>query len=143
MSRSSFASHALAWLSTLATINLIASMILLGVVTATTLSGNSYFFEDSADLYGPMASNLRLMLVYVCLTEWAVMGYCRYRRRYAAVTLLGIFYLLLMVSLELYSSLNDVPVDDQYAVLFLYLGLSHLAFGGLDSLKTPSSETLS
>jgi hypothetical protein len=128
----------LPWLRIAASVNFIASLIFLLIVTTSSMIGSTFFFEDSSDLYGPMASNLRIMMVYLCVTELAVIGFCRYSRHYQAVTLLGIFLLLLTISMEFYSVINEVTVDENYATVFLYLGLSHLCFGLLQRTQTPT-----
>lgn len=116
-------------LNILLQLNFNASIIFLLIVSAISMTGSSFFFENSAELYGPMAANLPLMLVYLSLTEIAVTSFCRFSGNYQALLALGAFLLLLTVSVEFYGVINQVPVDENYRWLFLYLGLSHLAYG--------------
>lgn len=112
-------------------VNFNAAVIFLLIVSVLTAMGNTLFFEDYGDLYGPMDNNLRLMLIYLCVTEIGVYSFCRYSNNNQGIFLMGLFLLLLIVSIEFYGVINEVAVDENYAWFFLYLGLSHLCFGGI------------
>lgn len=114
-------------------VNFNAAMIFLLLVAVISAIGNAPIFEDQSDIYGPMASNLRLMLIYLCLTELAVYSFCRFGENYQGLFVLGIFLLFLAVSIELYGAINQIPIDENYRWFFLYLGLSHVGFAGLKS----------
>ena len=122
-------------LKLLCSINFNAAILFLFYVSVISLQGDALFFADDSELYGPMMGNFRLMLLYLCITEIAVYGFCRMRGNYQAILLLGLFFLVLMVSIDFYGFINQVPVDDNYRCLFMYLGLSHLLYGSL-RLKT-------
>lgn len=122
-------------------INFDASVIFLVIASIMTAAGSPFFFDDDSDLYGPMAGNLRLMLVYLTLMVLAVYSYCRFSTQFQGLLVLGVFLLLLTVSVEFYSTLNQVPVDENYRWLFLYLGLSHLAFGGITVMQQNRTNT--
>lgn len=109
-------------------VNFNAAVIFLFIVGVLTAMGNNLFFEDQSDLYGPMSNNLRLMLVYLCIVEAAVYSYCHFERSYQALLALGAFLLLLVVSIEFYGAINEIPIDENYRWFFLYLGLSHIGF---------------
>ncbi|MDD1621468.1 MAG: hypothetical protein LUQ11_08295 [Methylococcaceae bacterium] len=114
-------------------INFNASVIFLLIVGVISAMGSTLFFDDQNELYGPMAGNLRLMLIYLCLTELAVYSFCRFGDNYQGLLILGAFLLILMVSIEFYGTINQVPIDDNYPRFFLYLGLSHIGYGALPS----------
>jgi hypothetical protein len=122
-------------LKLLSAVNFNAAVIFLLIVSVISALGSTLFFEDQSELYGPLASNLRLMLVYLCLTELSVYSFCRFRDNYQGILILGMFLLLLMVSIEFYGVINQVPIDDNYRWLFLYLGLSHICHGTLTSVN--------
>lgn len=113
-------------------VNFNAAVIFLFIVGILTAMGSNLFFEDRSELYGPMSNNLRLMLVYLCIVEVAVYSYCHFERNYQALLVLGIFLLLLVVSIEFYGAINEVPVDENYRWFFMYLGLSHMGFSLLN-----------
>ncbi len=121
------------WLAirVISSLNLQAAIgfLLFGAVLA--LRGESQFFEYEDDVYGPMMGNLRLMLVYLGVAEIAVYIMCRMRGKYQVMLLVGGFFIILMASIDFYGFINQVPVDDHYKFLFLYLGLSHLLYGGV------------
>jgi hypothetical protein len=117
-------------------LNFNASVIFLIVATVLSAIGNSLFFEDQTDLYGPMAGNLRLMLIYLCITIITIYIYCHTKKQYLGILMIGIFLLIMMLGLEVYDVLNQVPVDANYGLVFLYLGISHLSYAGIKLMKT-------
>lgn len=112
-------------------VNFNASVILILLVSVLSLTGSELFFENSSDLYGPLANNLRLVLIYLCLVQIAVYGFYQMSSNHAAIVALGAFFLILILSLEYYSSVNQVEIDGNYRQVFLYAGLSHLLYGGI------------
>ena len=112
-------------------VNFNASAIFVLIVSVLSLSGSELFFDNSADLYGPLANNLRFVLFYLCLIQVAVYGFYQTSRNYGAVLILGVFLLLLTFSLEFYAVINQIEIDQNYSRLFLYAGLSHSVYGGL------------
>lgn len=116
-------------------VNFNAAVIFSLIVGVLSAMGSTLFFEDQSQLYGPMASNLRLMLIYLCLTELAVYSFCRFGDNYQGLLILGAFLLILVVSIEFYGAINQIPIDDNYPWFFLYLGLSHIGYGALPSVS--------
>ncbi len=114
-------------------VNFNAAVIFLLIVSVFSIAGSEFFFSDLADLYGPLAGNLRMMLAYLCLTEVAVYSYCRYSHNNQGLVVLGIFLLFLILSLQFYGYINQIPIDKNYYGFFLYLGLSHILFGAFSS----------
>lgn len=110
-------------------VNFKASLTFLLLVSVISVLDQPIFFDDYSDLYGPMIGNLRLMLLYLAISDFAVYGYCRFSGNYQAILLLGVFFLTLILAVEFYGVLNQVPIDENYAWFFLYLGLSHLGYG--------------
>lgn len=110
-------------------INYYASIVFLFVISAVSMSGSSAFFEDNVDLYGPLSSNLKMMLVYLSLMQLAGFGYLIIRKNCVTVLTLGAFFILLMGSIEFYGMINQIEVDENYQYLFLYCGLSNLFYG--------------
>ncbi len=110
-------------------VNVHASIIILLIVSILTISGSDLLFTELSELYGPLAGNLRLMLVYLCIVEITVFSYCHFSNNYQGTALLGIFLLLLIPALAFYGRVNQIPIDNNYHWLFLYLGVSHLLYG--------------
>lgn len=121
------------FLKLLLAVNFNAAVIFLLIASLLSALGSTLFFDDQSDLYGPLASNLQLMLVYLSLTELSVYSFCHFNNNFQNLMLLGMFLLLLAVSIEIYSTLNQIPIDENYRWFFLYLGLSHIGYGGLGS----------
>lgn len=127
-----FLSHKmLQWLSMLSAINFNVAVIFLLVVSFISAAGSSMFFDNNSELYGPLAGNLRLMLIYLTLSQFTAYCFCSYTRNYVPLIPAGLFWLLLMGSIEFYGMVNQIPIDEDYGRLFLYLGLSNLAYGGI------------
>lgn len=122
---------ALNFLQLLLQVNFNASVIFVVIASLLSMAGSELFFADNSDLYGPLANNLRLVLFYLCLIQISVYGFYKLNASYAAVIGLGVFLLLLIASLEFYSAINQIEIDQNYQQFFLYSGLSHLLYGGL------------
>lgn len=117
-------------------INFNFSVIFVVLVSVLSLTGSDLFFENNNDLYGPLANNLRMVLLYLCLVQLAVYGFYQASRNYAAVFALGAFLLILIVSLQFYSIINQIEIDPSYPEIFLYAGLSHVLYAGICILRT-------
>lgn len=112
-------------------VNFNASVMLILLASILSLTGSEFFFENTSDLYGPLANNLRLVLIYLCLVQIAVYAFHQISNNFTAITALGAFLLLLTISLEYYGSVNQLKIDENYQRLFLYAGMSHLLYGGV------------
>lgn len=119
-------------------VNFTAALIFMVLVSFMTFLGHSVLFEDHSDLYGPMDSNLRLMMLYLCLTEIAVCSFCHFSKQYQGVLLMGCFLLVLAVSVDFYGEINQVPIDEHYRWFFAYLGLSHVAYASTFKTRNQS-----
>ncbi|CAG1022015.1 hypothetical protein IVG45_05505 [Methylomonas sp. LL1] len=112
-------------------VNFNASVLFLLIASVLSMAGSELFFDNSSDLYGPLANNLRLVLLYLCLVQLAVYGFYQMSNNYAAVVFLGAFLLILILSLEFYCTVNQIEIDPNYRQLLLYAGLSHVLYGGI------------
>ncbi|MCX7100426.1 MAG: hypothetical protein NTX38_02755 [Methylobacter sp.] len=104
-------------------INFNFAVIFLLIVSVTSATGSTAFFDNNADLYGALASNLRLMLIVYC--------FCSYSQNYRLLIPVGMFWLMLMGSIEFYGMVNQIAIDEDYRWFFLYLGISNLAYGAM------------
>jgi hypothetical protein len=126
-----FSNHkTLKLLSILSAVNFNAAVIFLLIVSLISAAGSSAIFDNNSELYGPLAGNLRLMLIYLTLSQFAAYCFCSYSQNYCPLMPVGMFWLLLMGSIEFYGMINQIPIDEDYGRLFLYLGLSNLVYGG-------------
>ena len=105
------------------------SALLLIITAMITISGHDILFQSDVELYGPLANNLRLMLLYLAIIEIAIVSYCCIRNQYQEIIFLGGFLILLIGSLEFYCQTNQLTIDSAYRAFFTYIGLSHIAFG--------------
>jgi hypothetical protein len=109
--------------------NFYISVISLIAVGLMSISGSPSLFEFNEDLYGPLANNLRMMLIYLMIAEVILCVYCFFIRQFKVFILGGLFLILTSGSLKFYAAINDIAVDENFSVFFLYLGLSHILFG--------------
>ncbi len=112
-------------------INFNASVIFVLIVSVLSIAGSEIFFENNTALYGPLANNLRIVLLYICMMQLAVYGFYQMSNNYVGVFILGGFLLITIVALRFYAMINQIEVDESYHQVFLYAGLSHLLYGGL------------
>jgi len=109
--------------------NFYLSIIALIAGGILSFSDNGSFFEFHTDLYGPLANNLRMMLVYLALTEIFLCISCFFSGNTHYFMLVGLSLTLMSGSLQVYSLINAIEVDPNLSIFFAYTGLSHLAFG--------------
>jgi membrane-associated HD superfamily phosphohydrolase len=110
-------------------INFNAAVIFLLIVSLISASGSTLFFDNNSDLYGPLASNLQLMLIYLTLSQFTVYCFCSYSQNYRLLLPVALFWFLLMGSIEFYGKINQILIDEAYRWFFLYMGISNLAYG--------------
>ncbi len=139
MNTRSLSSVSLNILQLLLQVNFNASVLFVLIASVFSLAGSELFFSNSEELYGPLANNLRLVLLYLCLVQMAVYGFYQFQNNYAGVMFLGAFLLILIISLEFYCSVNQIDIDPNYPQFFLYAGLSHLTYGGICLLRKRDS----
>ncbi len=121
----------LPWLKLLPAINFNGAVVFLLIVSVVSATGSSLFFDNNNDIYGALARNLRLMLVYLTLSQFAVYCFCSYSENFRLLVPVGLFWLMLIGGIEFYGTVNQIPIDEGYSWFFLYLGLSNLVYGGL------------
>ncbi|MGZ8190395.1 MAG: hypothetical protein ACXWTS_04100 [Methylococcaceae bacterium] len=110
-------------------LNFYLSVIVLIVGSLLSVSGNNFIFEFNEDLYGALDNNLRMMMIYLAVTEAVIVGYCLLSQNFKTMILVGFFLILMIGSLEFYGEVNTVAIDPNFPLFFLYTGVSHLLFG--------------
>ncbi|MGZ8188141.1 MAG: hypothetical protein ACXWTN_05185, partial [Methylosarcina sp.] len=89
----------------------VISLITAGVMA---ISGGPSFFEFNEDLYGPLANNLRMMLIYLAIVEVILCVYCFLIKQFKIFIIAGFFLILTSGSLKFYSVINDIAVDENF-----------------------------
>lgn len=115
--------------------NFYISVIVMLVVCLASFIGSYPVFMLNEALYGPLANNFRLMLLYLAISEVIICSYCFTAKKPHLVLVAGFFLILAIGSLMFYGTINDIEIDANLFLFFLYTGLSHIVFGimaGLD-----------
>lgn len=108
----------------------ISVVVLIGAGFTSVGIGDGFnWFEFNEELYGPMAGNLRFMLLYLAIAELFIAVFAFYRKNFRVFIASGFFLVLCIGSLKFYSMINGVEVDEDLFVFFFYVGLSHIVFG--------------
>jgi hypothetical protein len=122
-------SKSLTILKGLVEVNFYLSVVVLIAGCILSISENASIFEFNVDLYGPLANNLRMILVYLALTEVFLCIGCFLLNKPQFFILIGLSLVLMIGSLEIYGMVNDIEIDPNLSIFFAYIGLSHIAFG--------------
>lgn len=124
-------------------INFYISVILLIAGGIFSVPGSNSIFEFNEDLYGALDNNLRMVMIYLAMTEMVILVYCFYRKIFQVMILVGFFLILMIGSMEFYAEINTIEIDENFPLFFLYTGLSHILFGVMVSIKKDSIEEIS
>ncbi|CAA9893003.1 conserved membrane hypothetical protein [Candidatus Methylobacter favarea] len=110
-------------------INFYISVIVLVLGSILPVSGAYPFFEFNEELYGPVANNLRIMMVYLAIAECILVGYCFLSKRFRIFIVAGAFLISMTGYLAFYGAVNNMPIDSNLHVFFLYTGISPILLG--------------
>jgi hypothetical protein len=115
--------------------NFMISVMLLITGSLLSLSERYSLFELNQDLYGELISNVKITLIYVALTEMIICGYCFFSKNTQVFIIVGFFLILMLGAVYFYGEINDVEMDENLYLFFLYTGLSHTLFGVISNFK--------
>jgi hypothetical protein len=121
-------------------VNFYISVIVLIAGGILSVSGSHSFFEFNEDLYGALDNNLRMIMVYLAVTEVVILGYCFFRKNFRVMIPVGFFLIMMIESMALYGEINSVMIDENFSLFFLYTGLSHILFGVMVGIERNSSD---
>ena len=79
-------------------------------------------------------------MVYLVMTESVILGYFFFTKNFRVMILVGFFLILMIGSMEFYGEINDVEIDEDFPLFFLYTGLSHILFGVMVGIEKNRSE---
>jgi hypothetical protein len=102
--------------------------------------GSYSIFEFNEELYGALDNNLRMIMVYLAMTESVILGYCFFRKNFQVMIPVGFFLILMIGSMEFYGEINSIEIDENFPLFFLYTGLSHILFGVMAGIERNSSD---
>ena len=107
-------------------VNFYISVIVLIVGGMLSVSGSYSIFEFNEDLYGALDNNLRMIMVYLAVTEIVILIYCFLRKNFQVMIPVGFFLILMIGSMEFYGEINTIEIDENFPLFFFYTGLSHI-----------------
>lgn len=116
-------------------VNFYIAVIVLIAGGILSVSGSYSFFEFNEDLYGALDNNLRMIMVYLAITESVILGYCFLRKNFQIMIPVGFFLILMIGSMEFYSEINSIEIDQNFPLFFLYTGISHILFGVMAGIE--------
>jgi hypothetical protein len=105
------------------------------MVGISSVSSSDAIFEFNREFYDPLLNNLRIMMIYLAISEIGVCIYCFLKDKFQAIILTGFFPVLITGLLEFYGQINEIPIDPNYPLFFLYIGFSHILFGVLTNME--------
>jgi hypothetical protein len=120
-------------------VNFYISVIVLIAGGMLSVSGSYSIFEFNEELYGALDNNLRMIMVYLAMTESVILGYCFCRNNFQVMIPVGFFLILMIGSIEFYGEINAVAIDENFPLFFLYTGLSHILFGVMVGIERNNS----
>lgn len=122
-------------LKAIITVNFYVSVLILVIGSGFCISPTYSYFEFNEELFGEMSNNLRLIMLYLGITELIVCAYCFLTQRIQFFIPVGFFLILMIGSIKFYGEVNNVEVDEDFPLFFLYTGISHVVFGSLAEIK--------
>jgi hypothetical protein len=120
-------------------VNFYISVIVLIAGGLLSVSGSYSIFAFNEELYGALDNNLRMIMVYLAMTESVILGYCFFRKNFQVMIPVGFFLILMIGSMEFYGEINSIEIDENFPLFFLYTGLSHILFGVMVGIERTSS----
>ena len=121
-------------------VNFYISVIVLIAGGMLSVSGSYSIFEFNEDLYGALDNNLRMIMVYLAVTEIVILIYCFLRKNFQVMIPVGFFLILMIGSMEFYGEINTIEIDENFPLFFFYTGLSHILFGIMAGIERNKNE---
>jgi len=121
-------------------VNFYISVIVLIAGGMLSISGSYSIFEYNEDLYGALDNNLRMIMVYLAVTEIVILIYCFLRKNFQVMMPVGFFLILMIGSMEFYGEINTIEIDENFPLFFFYTGLSHILFGVMAGIERNNTE---
>ena len=120
-------------------VNFYISVIVLIVGGMLSVSESYSVFEFNEELYGALDNNLRMIMVYLAITESVILSYCFFRKNFRVMIPVGFFLILMIGSMKFYGEINSIEIDENFSLFFLYTGLSHILFGAMVDIERNGS----
>lgn len=114
--------------------NFYISVMVLVYGGLTAITEDYSVFEFNEELFGTVHNNLRIALLYLAVTEVVVCLYCFFTHQAKLMAFVGYFLIMMLGSLAFYGKINNVPIDADIPLFFLYTGISHIVFGLLSGV---------
>ena len=132
--------HGIKSIKLLLEVNFYISVIVLIAGGLLSVSGSYSIFEFNEDLYGALDNNLRMIMVYLAVTEIVILIYCFLRKNFQVMIPVGFFLILMIGSMEFYGEINTIEIDENFPLFFFYTGLSHILFGVMAGIERNQTE---
>jgi uncharacterized membrane protein len=110
-------------------VNFYISVMVLIAGCLLSVSDSYSLFEFNEDLYGALDNNLRMIMIYLAMTETMIFLYSYFRHNFQVMIPVGFFLIMMIASMKFYGEINAVAIDENFSPFFLYTGLSHILYG--------------
>jgi hypothetical protein len=121
--------------------NFYCAVVLLISLSFLCFSDEYSLFIFNENLYGALDNNLRMIMIYLAITECVILLYCVLTKGFRLMMLVGFFLILMIGSMEFYGEINTVEIDDQFKIFFLYTGISHILYGVMADIEQRMTST--
>jgi hypothetical protein len=109
--------------------NFYISVIVLIAGCLLSVSDSHSIFEFNEDLYGALDNNLRIIMIYLAMTESMILMYCFFKHNFQVMIPVGFFLVMMIGSMRFYGEINSISIDENFSLFFLYTGISHILYG--------------
>ncbi len=89
------------------------------------------FFQLDSELYGALVNNIKMVLIYAFIGQALMFYFCTIQHNFGHLLPMGFFLVLMIGALEFYGQVNQIPIDPALNSVFLFVGLSHMAYGAI------------
>lgn len=115
--------------------NFYFSLVVLIFGSGVSISDRYTLFQFDSEIYGELANNLRIVMVYVAFTEILIFCFCFLTQQFQYYLIVGLFLMAMVPAFAFYGEVNNVEIDPDLTPFFLYTGISHFLRGLITKVK--------
>ncbi|MCX8049460.1 MAG: hypothetical protein N3A55_07350 [Methylohalobius sp.] len=109
-------------------INFYLAVLLSVIGGAIVLVKPDLIFPEIMQIYGPLARNLLIIVLYLLVFQLLLWAFCYRRSGYLEALIMGGALLIAALGIPFYSHVNGLPISLPLVLGMAYCGLSHLLY---------------